>query len=145
MASTTVSISARIALRHRLSTEFTQPTFTLEQDIGESDQGDGQGWPRRVPFRNPIQTTTTLDALNVNGYSIDFRGNDRLPLIKYPFDVTQVGGALTLVGVPVAASGTQPTTIANDVQRDPHSPQGTTNPQRRCPVECGVGIPCRTS
>ena len=54
-----------------------------------------------------------LDALNVNGYSIDFRTNDRLPLIKYPFDVTQTGGALTLVGVPVATTGTQATSIAN--------------------------------
>ena len=26
-------------------------------------------------FRNPVQTTTTLDAPNVNGYTIDFRDN----------------------------------------------------------------------
>lgn len=112
----------------KLSTEFTQPTFTLEQDIGESIKVTAKVGRAESRFRNPIQTTTTLDALNVNGYSIDFRGNDRLPLIKYPFDVTQVGGALTLVGVPVAASGTQPTTIANTTSSEIRiRPQGTTN------------------
>jgi len=79
-------------------------------------------------FRNPVQTTTTLDALNVNGYGIDFRGNSRLPTITYPFDVTQPGGALTLVGVPQVTSGTQPTTIPNTTASEIRiRPQGANN------------------
>ena len=64
-------------------------------------------------FRNPIQTTTTLDALNVNGYSIDFRGQRSPAADQVSVRCHPGGRALTLVGVPVAASGTQPTTIAN--------------------------------
>ena len=112
----------------QLSTEFTQPTLTLEHSIGESIKVSAKIGRAESRFRNPIQTTTTLDALNVNGYSLDFRANDRLPLIKYPFDVTQPGGALTIVGVPVAATGTQPATIANTTSSEIRiRPQGTTN------------------
>ena len=32
---------------------------------------------------NPMQTTLLFDALDVDGYSYDFRGNSRLPLITY--------------------------------------------------------------
>jgi TonB-dependent receptor len=42
----------------------------------------------RSDFNNPIQTTITLDRPNTNGYSWDFRGNDRLPAFDYGFDVT---------------------------------------------------------
>src|SRR5439155_2479463 len=79
-------------------------------------------------FRNPVQTTTTLDALNVNGYSIDFRSSDRLPIIRYPFDPAQAGGALTIVGVPQVTSGTQPTTIPNTTSSEIRiRPQGSNN------------------
>jgi iron complex outermembrane recepter protein len=111
-----------------LSTEFTQPTLTLEHNIGDALKVTAKVGRAESRFRNPIQTTTTLDALNVNGYTIDFRTNDRLPSIKYPFDVTQTGGALTLVGVPVAATGTQAATIANTTSSEIRiRPQGTTN------------------
>lgn len=39
-------------------------------------------------FKNPIQTTVTLDRPNSQGYSWDFRGNDRLPAFNYGYDVT---------------------------------------------------------
>ena len=97
----------------KLSTTFTQPSLMLEQDIGDSLKLNAKIGRANSKFRNPIQTTTTLDALNVNGYTIDFRGSDRLPSITYPFDPTQLGGALTLVGVPQVTTGTQPTTITN--------------------------------
>src|SRR4026207_283172 len=32
---------------------------------------------------NPIQTTLLFDALDVDGYSFDYRGNSRLPVISY--------------------------------------------------------------
>jgi len=96
-----------------LSTTFTQPTLTLEQDIGESWKLNAKVGRAQSKFRNPVQTTTTLDALNVNGYTLDFSGNNRLPVIGYPFDPIKVGGALTLVPVSTVTSGTQPVTVAN--------------------------------
>jgi iron complex outermembrane recepter protein len=112
----------------KLSTTFTQPALTLEQDIGDSLKFHAKIGRADSKFRNPIQTTTTLDALNVNGYTIDFRGNDRLPRIVYPFDVTQPGGALTLVSVPQVTSGTQPGTIPNTTSSEIRiRPQGANN------------------
>lgn len=112
----------------KLSTEFSQPTLTLEQDIGESIKITAKIGRADSKFRNPIQTTTTLDALNVNGYGIDFRNNDRLPTISYPFNVMQPGGALTLVSVPQVASGTQPATITNTISSEIRiRPQGSNN------------------
>ncbi|MFP5393071.1 MAG: TonB-dependent receptor [Gammaproteobacteria bacterium] len=99
--------------RDELTTTFTQPSLNLKQDIGESITLNANIGRATSKFDNPIQTTTFLDATNVNGYSLDFRGNDRLPKIGYPFDPAQPGGALTIVGVPVVSSGTQPNTIPN--------------------------------
>jgi len=110
-----------------LSTTFTQPTLSLEQKITETLMLNAAIGRATSKFRNPVQTTTTLDALNVNGYSIDFRGSNRLPTISYPFDVTQPGGALTLVGVPVTG-GTQAATIPNTTSSEIRiRPQGATN------------------
>jgi iron complex outermembrane receptor protein len=111
-----------------LRTEFTQPTLSWEQSLGETLKLSARVGRATSRFRNPQQTTTTFDALNVNGYELDFRGNDRLPSIRYPFDPAQTGGALTLVGVPQVASGTQPTTIPNTTASEIRiRPQGSTN------------------
>ena len=48
-----------------------------------------------------------FNASGKGDLTIDFRGNDRLPVISYPFDVANPNGALQIVGVPVAATGTQ--------------------------------------
>ena len=110
-----------------LTTTFTQPSLSLQQDIGENVRLFARVGRAESKFRNPVQTTTTLDALNVNGYSIDFRGNDRLPVISYPFDGTQPG-TLGLVTVPQVATGTQPGTIANTTSSEIRiRPQGANN------------------
>ena len=112
----------------KLSTTFTQPTFTWEQEIGDSWRLNATVGRATSKFRNPIQTTTTLDALNVDGYSIDFSGSDRLPIITYPFNPTLVGGALTLVSVPVVGAGVQPATVPNTTTSEIRiRPQGATN------------------
>ena len=111
-----------------LNTTFTQPTFTLEQEFGRNVRMSATVGRADSKFKNPVQTTTTLDALNVNGYTIDFRGNDRLPAISYPFDVTQAGGPLTIVGVPQVATGTQPNNIPNTTSSEIRiRPQGANN------------------
>ena len=111
-----------------LHTEFSQPTLSWDQTLSPTLKLQAKAGRATSRFRNPVQTTTTLDALNVNGYSIDFRGNDRLPAISYPFDPTQVGGALTLVPVPQVTTGTQPATVTNTTTSEIRiRPQGSTN------------------
>ncbi|RVT83542.1 TonB-dependent receptor [Inhella crocodyli] len=111
-----------------LNTTFTQPALTVQHDFSDTLRLTTKLGRAQSKFRNPVQTTTTLDALNVNGYGIDFRGNDRLPVITYPFDPTQVGGALTLVGVPRVTTGTQPTTVPNTTTSEIRiRPQGANN------------------
>jgi len=111
-----------------LTTTFTQPTLTWEQDLAEGWRLNAKVGRAKSKFRNPVQTTTTLDALNVNGYTMDFRNNDRLPVIGYPFDPSHAGGPLTIVGVPQVASGTQPSSIPNTTPSEIRiRPQGTTN------------------
>ncbi len=111
-----------------LSTEFTQPSLSLDQDITDTLRLKARIGRAESKFRNPVQTTTTLDALNVNGYGIDFRDNDRLPSIAYPINVTQAGGPLTIVGIPQVATGTQPGTIANTTSSEIRiRPQGANN------------------
>ena len=76
-----------------LRTKFLQGTLLWEQKLSDNLELAVLGGTSSSRFRNPVQTTTTLDVANVNGYSIDFRGDDRLPEISYPFDVTSNSGA----------------------------------------------------
>lgn len=111
-----------------LNTTFTQPTLTFEHKFSDSWSMSAKVGRANSKFRNPVQTTVTLDALNVNGYAIDFRNNDRLPAITYPFDPMATNGPLQILGVPRAASGTQPNTIPNTTSSEIRiRPQGTTN------------------
>ncbi|MGI4842179.1 MAG: TonB-dependent receptor [Janthinobacterium lividum] len=111
-----------------LNTTFSQPTLTLEHKISDTWSMSAKLGRANSKFRNPVQTTVTLDALNVNGYTIDFRGNERLPAISYPFDPMAANGALGILGVPQVASGTQPNTIANTTTSEIRiRPQGATN------------------
>ncbi|MGE4069943.1 MAG: TonB-dependent receptor [Lysobacterales bacterium] len=70
-----------------LETKFTQLTLSGEHEINERFRVDGRIGRAKSAFDNPIQTTITLDHANANGFSWDYRGNDRLPLINYGFDV----------------------------------------------------------
>ena len=111
-----------------LNTTFSQPTLTLEHKISDTWSMSAKLGRANSKFRNPVQTTVTLDALNVNGYTIDFRGNERLPAISYPFDPMAANGALGILGVPQVTSGTQPNTIANTTTSEIRiRPQGATN------------------
>ncbi len=111
----------------KLSTTFKQPSLTVEHEFSDTLKLGLKIGRADSKFDNPVQTTTTLDALNVNGYAIDFRDNDRLPRITYPFDVTRPN-PLTIVGVPRVTSGTQPTTIPNTTSSEIRiRPQGANN------------------
>ncbi len=70
-----------------LQTEYTQHSLTLEHDF--SDRFHMQAYLGRAvsDFDNDVQTTVTLDAQNVQGFSWDFRNNLDSPLINWGFDV----------------------------------------------------------
>lgn len=70
-----------------LDTTFTQIGFDLQTRLSDRLTFNAQAGTSKSEFRNPIQTTVTLDIQNVDGYSWDFRGNDRTPRISYPVDV----------------------------------------------------------
>ena len=72
----------------RLETTFKQIGVDLSTRLGEKLTMSAQAGTSSSKFRNPVQTTVTLDLQNVDGYSWDFRGHDRTPAITYPFDVS---------------------------------------------------------
>lgn len=111
-----------------LSTTFTQPTLTLDHQFSDTFRMNARIGRATSKFANPVQTTTTLDAINVNGYALDFRGDDRMPVITYPFDVTSATGPMQLVTIPQVTTGTQASTIANTTASEIRiRPQGANN------------------
>ncbi|MDM4767297.1 TonB-dependent receptor [Pelomonas sp. SE-A7] len=109
----------------KLSTVYTQPTLTLEHDISDSLKFTGIAGRADSKFKNPIQTTTTLDVANVNGYTIDFRNSDRLPSITYPFDPATTGGSsFGILGVPTGGATALTNGTASEIRI---RPQGTNN------------------
>ncbi len=111
-----------------LSTTFTQPTLSLDHQFSQSLRMSARVGRATSKFANPVQTTTTLDALNVNGYALDFRGSDRLPVITYPFDPASNTGPMTLVSVPQVTTGTQAATVPNTTTSEIRiRPQGANN------------------
>lgn len=71
-----------------LETTFTQVSLDFAQEIGDSVNLNALVGSARSSFDNPIQTTITLDRADADGYSWDYRGNSRQPIIDYGFDVT---------------------------------------------------------
>jgi len=70
-----------------LETKFTQSSFYFNHAISDDFKLNAQLGHAKSEFANPIQTTITMDRFNVQGYSYDYRGNDRLPVIDNGFDV----------------------------------------------------------
>ncbi|MEO7756082.1 MAG: TonB-dependent receptor, partial [Dokdonella sp.] len=71
-----------------LETVFKQFNLNIDHSFSDAFRVHALVGHSRSDFENPIQTTITLDHSNANGYSWDYRGNDRLPVIDYGFDVT---------------------------------------------------------
>lgn len=89
-----------------LSSTFKQPTVNIEHYINEDLKLNAMVGRSSNSYSNPVQVTTTLDAYNINGYSVDFRNDNRRPAISYGnLDVTKFGaGGLGFLTCP--ATGT---------------------------------------
>lgn len=72
----------------KLTTDFYQLTGTLDQKIGESLKFGAIVGYSSSQFRNPIQTTVTIDAANTNGFFYDF--STRFPTIRPGVDIANV-------------------------------------------------------
>jgi TonB-dependent receptor len=70
-----------------LSTKFTQYVFNGSHRLSDSVEMSAIVGRAKSEHDNPIQTTITIDRSNTDGYSWDYRDDDRLPRIDYGFDV----------------------------------------------------------
>jgi TonB-dependent receptor len=66
-----------------LSTEFTQVTLEGKHSFSDAVSLNALVGFAESNHENPVQTTLLFDAFDVDGYSYDYRGNSRLPLITY--------------------------------------------------------------
>ena len=80
-------VDARIESRHdEFSTTFYQGNVVLRQDITDTFRLNGYAGYSKSKFDSPVQTTVVLDRLNTDGFSWDYRDNDRLPTMNWGFD-----------------------------------------------------------
>lgn len=66
-----------------LETDFTHLTLDLSHSFSETWQLHALAGYSEAEHDNPVQTTLLFDANDVDGYSYDYRGNSRLPVITY--------------------------------------------------------------
>jgi TonB-dependent receptor len=104
-----------------LDTKFWQYQIQWDQQVTDRLRFTWLAGRSTSQFRNPVQTTVTLDVANVNGYTIDFRDSRGQPTITYPFDVTSAN-AWQIIGTP---PGVTPTNITASEIRI--RPQGADN------------------
>ncbi|MDO8295939.1 MAG: TonB-dependent receptor [Caulobacter sp.] len=90
-----------------LETKFTQYTLDVQHRFNDQWSGGFVAGRAESIFRNPFQTTVTLDHLDADGYSWDFRGNDREPAIDYGFDVTDPANWQWINSPPAGATGSE--------------------------------------
>lgn len=70
----------------KLVTDFYEVTGNLEQELGENLKFTGLAGYSKSSFRNPVQTTVTIDASNTSNFQYDF--SSRFPAIVPGVDVT---------------------------------------------------------
>ena len=72
----------------QVESKYTQFTLSGDYDVTDRLAVSGLVGTSESTLDNPITTTITIDRPNTDGYSWDFRGNDRLPALNYGYDVT---------------------------------------------------------
>ncbi len=65
------------------SSSLEQVSLALEHDFTDSFRGNAFVGRSEASHDNPVQTTLLWDRNNVDGYSYDYRRNNRLPEISY--------------------------------------------------------------
>ncbi|MCE7796749.1 TonB-dependent receptor [Sphingobium sufflavum] len=80
-------VDMRIESRHdEFTTTFYQYNTVINHELSDGFRVKAYGGYSKSNFNSPIQTTVVLDRLNSNGFSWDYRGNDREPVMNWGFD-----------------------------------------------------------
>lgn len=88
----------------RNESTFAQASLNIRHDFTDRLRGNMKLGLNKSEARTPINVTYAFEQAGVNGYTIDFRGNDRLPMINYGYDITS-GKDFTLVQGTRSTSG----------------------------------------
>lgn len=88
----------------RNENNFYQTSLNVRHDFTDKLHGTFKIGANRSEARTPMNVTYAFEARGVNGYTIDFRENDRLPMINYGFDATS-GDRFTLVQATRSTAG----------------------------------------
>lgn len=80
----------------RNESTFAQASLNVRHDFSDRLRGNLKIGANKSEARTPTNITYAFEQTGVNGYTIDFRDNDRLPMINYGFDTTS-GQDFTLV------------------------------------------------
>jgi len=87
------NVDIRTENRHdEWSTEFKQIALNGQHRFGDDFTLSGKIGISRSKHENPVQTTVIMDKYDVDGYSYDYRGNSRAPIINYGIDPTNPNG-----------------------------------------------------
>ncbi len=85
-------------LTDRFKTTFGQLTLGVEHQFSDRFKVYGLLGRSESIFDNPVRTTVSIDAVNVNGFSYDFRDRDNIPLMNFGVDVAN-SAAFAFAGV----------------------------------------------
>jgi len=87
------NVDIRSESRHdEWSTEFKQVSLNLDHRFNDAFSISGKLGTSRSAHENPVQTTIIMDKFDVDGYSYDYRGNSRAPILNYGVDPTNPNG-----------------------------------------------------
>ncbi|MCC4604695.1 TonB-dependent receptor [Xanthomonas campestris] len=87
------NVDIRSENRHdEWNTEFRQISLNLEHRFNDAFSVNARVGTSRSAHENPIQTTIIMDKYDVDGYSYDYRGNSRAPVLNYGIDPTDPAG-----------------------------------------------------
>ena len=87
------NVDIRTENRHdEWSTEFKQLSLNGQHRFGDDFTLSGKVGISRSKHENPVQTTIIMDKYDVDGYSYDYRGNSRFPVLNYGINPTDPSG-----------------------------------------------------
>lgn len=88
----------------RNESNFYQASLNVRHDFSDRLHGNLKVGANRSEARTPLNVAYAFEAAGVNGYTFDFREDDRQPRINYGFDVTS-GQRFTLVNATRSNAG----------------------------------------
>lgn len=115
------NVDIRSEARHdELETDFTHLTLEGTHEFTDNVRLKGLVGYSEAEHDNPVQTTLLFDRADVDGYSYDFRGNSRLPVISYGNAAVDDPSAWTLSQIRLRPQSSENTfkTVSFDVAWD---------------------------